>query len=152
MLKNMLVWIVIAVVIMSVFNNFVPQKEGSTNLSYSEFINQVKDNQIESVMIEADGKTISGTYKNGTKFLTYGLNDPKLVDDLLANNIEILTEPPAKPSLFLQILIQWFPMLLLIGVWLFFMRQMQGGGGGKGAMSFGKSKAKMMTEDQKIAV
>ena len=148
MLKNMLVWIVIAVVIMSVFNNFVPQKEGTTNLSYSEFINQVKDNQIESVMIEADGKTISGTYKNGTKFLTYGLNDPKLVDDLLANNIEILTEPPAKPSLFLQILIQWFPMLLLIGVWLFFMRQMQGGGGGKGAMSFGKSKAKMMTEDQ----
>ena len=148
MLKNMLVWIVIAVVIMSVFNNFVPQKESSTNLSYSEFINQVKDNQIESVLIEADGKTISGTYKNGTTFLTYGLNDPKLVDDLLANNIEILTEPPAKPSLFLQILIQWFPMLLLIGVWLFFMRQMQGGSGGKGAMSFGKSKAKMMTEDQ----
>ena len=148
MLKNMLVWIVIAVVIMSVFNNFIPQKEGSTNLSYSEFINQVKDNQIESVMIEADGKTISGTYKNGTKFLTYGLNDPKLVDDLLSNNIEIITEPPAKPSLFLQILIQWFPMLLLIGVWLFFMRQMQGGSGGKGAMSFGKSKAKMMTEDQ----
>ena len=148
MLKNMLVWIVIAVVIMSVFNNFLPQKENSTNLSYSEFINQVKDNQIESVLIEADGKTISGTYKNGTTFLTYGLNDPKLVDDLLSNNIEILTEPPAKPSLFLQILIQWFPMLLLIGVWLFFMRQMQGGSGGKGAMSFGKSKAKMMTEDQ----
>jgi len=148
MLKNMLVWIVIAVVIMSVFNNFIPQKEASTNLSYSEFINQVKDNQIESVNIEADGKTISGTYKNGTKFLTYGLNDPKLVDDLLTNNVEILTEPPAKPSLFLQILIQWFPMLLLIGVWLFFMRQMQGGSGGKGAMSFGKSKAKMMTEDQ----
>jgi len=148
MLKNMLVWIVIAVVIMSVFNNFAPQKESSTNLSYSEFINQVKDNQIERVLIEADGKTISGTYKNGTSFLTYGLNDPKLVDDLLSNNIEILTEPPAKPSLFLQILIQWFPMLLLIGVWLFFMRQMQGGSGGKGAMSFGKSKAKMMTEEQ----
>ncbi|MDG2172072.1 MAG: ATP-dependent zinc metalloprotease FtsH [Gammaproteobacteria bacterium] len=148
MLKNMLVWIVIAVVIMSVFNNFAPQKESSTNLSYSEFINQVKDNQIESVLIEADGKTISGTYKNGTSFLTYGLNDPKLVDDLLSNNIEILTEPPAKPSLFLQILIQWFHMLLLIGVWLFFMRQMQGGSGGKGAMSFGKSKAKMMTEEQ----
>ncbi len=148
MLKNMLVWIVIAVVIMSVFNNFVPQKESSTNLSYSEFINQVKNDQIESVLIDADGKTISGTYKNGTTFFTYGLNDPKLVDDLLVNNIEILTQPPAKPSLFLQILIQWFPMLLLIGVWLFFMRQMQGGSGGKGAMSFGKSKAKMMTEDQ----
>jgi len=148
MLKNMLVWIVIAVVIMSLFNNFVPQKENSLNLSYSEFISQVKEDQIESVLIEADGKTISGTYKNGTKFLTYGLNDPKLVDDLLSNNVEILTEPPAKPSLFLQILIQWFPMLLLIGVWLFFMRQMQGGSGGKGAMSFGKSKAKMMTEDQ----
>jgi len=149
MLKNMLVWIVIAVVIMSVFNNFIPQKESSTNLSYSEFINQVKSSQIRSVVIEADGKTISGTYNNGTTFVTYGLNDPKLVDDLLSNNIEILTEPPAKPSLFLQILIQWFPMLLLIGVWLFFMRQMQGGGGGKGgAMSFGKSKAKMMNEDE----
>ena len=148
MLKNMLVWIVIAVVIMSLFNNFIPQKENSLNLSYSEFISQVKEDQIESVLIEADGKTISGTYKNGTTFLTYGLNDPKLVDDLLSNNVEILTEPPAKPSLFLQILIQWFPMLLLIGVWLFFMRQMQGGSGGKGAMSFGKSKAKMMTEDQ----
>ncbi|MDB2461456.1 ATP-dependent zinc metalloprotease FtsH [Gammaproteobacteria bacterium] len=149
MLKNMLVWIVIAVVIMSVFNNFIPQKESSTNLSYSEFISQVKSSQIRSVVIEADGKTISGTYNNGTTFLTYGLNDPKLVDDLLANNIEILTQPPAKPSLFLQILIQWFPMLLLIGVWLFFMRQMQGGGGGKGgAMSFGKSKAKMMNEDE----
>ena len=148
MLKNMLVWIVIAVVIMSVFNNFIPQKEASSNLSYSEFITQVRDSQIESVLIEADGKTISGNYKNGTNFVTYGLNDPKLVDDLLANNVEIITEPPAKPSLFLQILIQWFPMLLLIGVWLFFMRQMQGGGsGGKGAMSFGKSKAKMMTED-----
>ena len=148
MLKNMLVWIVIAVVIMSVFNNFIPQKEASSNLSYSEFITQVRDSQIESVLIEADGKTISGNYKNGTNFVTYGLNDPKLVDDLLANNVEILTEPPAQPSLFLQILIQWFPMLLLIGVWLFFMRQMQGGGsGGKGAMSFGKSKAKMMTED-----
>ena len=148
MLKNMLVWVVIAVVIMSVFNNFAPQKESATNLSYSEFINQIKDEQIQSVLIEADGKTISGTYKNGTRFLTYGLNDPKLVDDLLTNKIEILTEPPAKPSLFLQILIQWFPMLLLIGVWLFFMRQMQGGAGGKGAMSFGKSKAKMMSEDQ----
>jgi cell division protease FtsH len=149
MLKNMLVWIVIAVVIMSVFNNFIPQKEASSNLSYSEFITQVRDSQIESVLIEADGKTISGNYKNGTNFVTYGLNDPKLVDDLLANNVEILTEPPVQPSLFLQILIQWFPMLLLIGVWLFFMRQMQGGGsGGKGAMSFGKSKAKMMTEDQ----
>ena len=148
MLKNMLVWVVIAVVIMSVFNNFAPQKESATNLSYSEFINQIKDEQIQSVLIEADGKTISGTYKKGTRFLTYGLNDPKLVDDLLTNNIEILTEPPAKPSLFLQILIQWFPMLLLIGVWLFFMRQMQGGAGGKGAMSFGKSKAKMMSEDQ----
>ena len=148
MLKNMLVWVVIAVVIMSVFNNFAPQKESATNLSYSEFINQIKDEQIQSVLIEADGKTISGTYKNGTRFLTYGLNDPKLVDDLLTNNIEILTEPPAKPSLFLQILIQWFPMLLLIGVWLFFMRQMQGGAGGKGAMSSGKSKAKMMSEDQ----
>ncbi len=147
-LKNILIWVVISVVIMSIFNNFMPKTADTTNLSYSEFINQVKGNQIDSVLIEADGKTITGKYKNGLDFKTYGLNDPKLVDDLLSNNIQILAEPPEKPSLFLQILIQWFPMLLLIGVWLFFMRQMQGGSGGKGAMSFGKSKAKMMTEDQ----
>ena len=148
MLKNILVWIVIAVVIMSVFNNFMPQRSASENISYSQFINQVKNSMVESVSIEADGKTISGKYKSGSSFVTYGLNDPKLVDDLLSNNVEILTEAPAKPSLLLQILIQWFPMLLLIGVWLFFMRQMQGGSGGRGAMSFGKSKARMTTEEQ----
>ena len=97
MLKNMLVWIVIAVVIMSVFNNFVPQKEGATELSYSEFINQVKDNQIESVFIEADNRTITGTYKNGTSFKTYGLsNDPKLADDLLANGVKIAAATSCK--------------------------------------------------------
>ncbi|GIR92989.1 MAG: ATP-dependent zinc metalloprotease FtsH [Thiotrichaceae bacterium] len=148
MLKNILVWIVIAVVIMSVFNNFMPQRSASENISYSQFINQVKNSMVESVSIEADGKTIAGKYKSGSSFVTYGLNDPKLVDDLLSNNVEILTEAPAKPSLLLQILIQWFPMLLLIGVWLFFMRQMQGGSGGRGAMSFGKSKARMTTEEQ----
>ena len=148
MLKNILVWIVIAVVIMSVFNNFMPQRSASENISYSQFINQVKNSMVESVSIEADGKTISGKYKSGSSFVTYGLNDPKLVDDLLSNNVEILTEAPAQPSLLLQILIQWFPMLLLIGVWLFFMRQMQGGSGGRGAMSFGKSKARMTTEEQ----
>ena len=148
MLKNILVWIVIAVVIMSVFNNFMPQRSASENISYSQFINQVKNSMVESVSIEADGKTISGKYKSGSSFVTYGLNDPKLVDDLLSNNVEILTEAPAKPSLLLQILIQWFPMLLLIGVWLFFMRQMQGGSGGRGAMSFGKCKARMTTEEQ----
>ena len=147
-LKNLIIWIVIAVVVMSLFNNFMPQKQISEDISYSEFIKQVKNGEVDNVAIDSDGKSIVGRYKNGSEFKTYGLNDPKLVDDLLANNVEIKTSPPVKPSLFLQILIQWFPMLLLIGVWLFFMRQMQGGSGGKGAMSFGKSKARMINEDQ----
>ena len=147
-LKNLIIWIVIAVVVMSVFNNFMPQKQISEDISYSEFIKQVKNGEVDRVEIDSDGKSITGKYKNGSEFKTYGLNDPKLIDDLLANNVETKTSPPVKPSIFLQILIQWFPMLLLIGVWLFFMRQMQGGSGGKGAMSFGKSKARMINEDQ----
>jgi len=148
LIKNLILWAVIAAVLMSVFNNFSPQRQVSKSLSYSEFIQSVKKGEVASVNIASDNRTINGVYKEGGNFKTFGLNDQKMVDDLLANNVEIITEPKEEQSFFKEILIHWFPMLLLIGVWIFFMRQMQGGGGGRGAMSFGKSKARLMGEDE----
>ena len=146
LVKNLILWVVIAVVLMSVFNNFTPQGKVSSTLAYSDFISEVKGGRIESVVIM--GNEIEGTTFSGNKFKTFTPpNDPKMVDDLLANNVEIRAAEPQQRSLLMEILISWFPMLLLIGVWIFFMRQMQGGGG-RGAMSFGKSKAKLMGEDQ----
>jgi cell division protease FtsH len=146
LVKNLILWVVIAVVLMSVFNNFTPQGTASSTLAYSDFISEVKGGRIQSVVIM--GNEIEGTTFSGNKFKTFTPpNDPKMVDDLLANNVEIRAAEPQQRSLLMEILISWFPMLLLIGVWIFFMRQMQGGGG-RGAMSFGKSKAKLMGEDQ----
>ncbi|MGI8740632.1 MAG: ATP-dependent zinc metalloprotease FtsH [Gammaproteobacteria bacterium] len=147
MVKNLILWAVIAVVLMSVFNNFSPRNTGPTALSYSEFIGEVKSGNVERV--EIDDRTVSGQTVSGENFTTYTPpDDPQLINDLLANGVEIEASPPDQRSLLVDILISWFPMLLLIGVWIFFMRQMQGGGGGRGAMSFGKSKARLMGEDQ----
>ncbi|PKM11625.1 MAG: ATP-dependent zinc metalloprotease FtsH [Gammaproteobacteria bacterium HGW-Gammaproteobacteria-3] len=148
MLKNIILWVVIAVVLMSVFNNFSPQGgRADTSLSYTQFIQSVKMGQVQSVMI--DDKVIKGKMQDGNAFRTYSPNDPHLVDDLLANNVEIKALPPEQPSFLMQMLVSFGPILLLIAVWVFFMRQMQGGGaGGRGAMSFGKSKARMLEEDQ----
>lgn len=116
-------------------------------MSYSQFIDSVKLGQVQQV--EIDENKIKGKMQNGEVFSTYAPNDPHLVDDLLANGVEIKARPPEEQSLLMQIFISWFPMLLLIGIWIFFMRQMQGGGaGGRGAMTFGKSKARMLEEDQ----
>ena len=148
MLKNVLLWIVIAVVLMSMFNNFGPRKGAESGMSYSQFLSSVKDGQIKQIQI--DGPVIRGVSGSGEKFTTYSPpNDPHMIDDLLENHVEIKVQPPETPSLLSQVLISWFPMILLVGVWVFFMRQMQGGGaGGRGAMSFGKSKARMIEEDQ----
>ncbi|MCA1789617.1 MAG: ATP-dependent zinc metalloprotease FtsH, partial [Thioalkalivibrio sp.] len=137
-----------AVVLMSVFNNFSPEpQQEARGMTYSSFINDVKAGRVKSVTIE--GTTIRGTTIEGRSFRTESPNDPGLIGDLLANNVEIRAQEAQRRSLLMDILISWFPMLLLIGVWIYFMRQMQGGGaGGRGAMSFGKSKAKMMSEDQ----
>ncbi|MCX8049118.1 MAG: ATP-dependent zinc metalloprotease FtsH [Methylohalobius sp.] len=146
-LKNILLWLVVGAVLMSVFNNFGGRRVGGATLSYTQFINAVREGQVKEVVI--DGNAIRGVTGGGQKFMTYNPNDVHLVDDLLANNVEIKAEPPEGQSLLMQIFISWFPMLLLIGVWIFFMRQMQGGGaGGRGAMSFGKSKARLMEEDK----
>ncbi|WP_018141827.1 ATP-dependent zinc metalloprotease FtsH [Thioalkalivibrio sp. ALJ7] len=147
--KNLIIWAVIAVVLMSVFNNFGPQQQTQDvrSITYSEFIRDVQGGRVDNVTIKGD--KIEGTSLEGQKFTTVNPNDPGLIGDLLQNNVEVNAHEEAERSLLMSILISWFPILLLIAVWIYFMRQMQGGGaGGKGAMSFGKSKAKLMSEDQ----
>ncbi len=146
--KNLMLWVVIAVVLISVFNSFSAQKTGSPrHLQYSQFISDVHKGEVSSVLVE--GRTIKGMMANGENFTTYSPGDNGLIGDLLNNGVAIDAKPPEQQGVLMQIFISWFPMLLLIGVWIFFMRQMQGGGaGGRGAMSFGKSKARMLGEDQ----
>jgi len=146
--KNILLWVVIAVVLMSVFNSFGTRTAPTAQLGYSQFIDYVHEGQVEQVTI--DGRTIVGRTVNGEKFTSYSpeTNNSALIGDLLDNKVQIEGRPPEQQSMLMQIFISWFPMLLLIGVWIFFMRQMQGGAGGRGAMSFGKSRAKLMSEDQ----
>ncbi len=146
MAKNLILWVVIAIVLMAVFNNFGPPQQRANTIGYSDFIQQVKSGQVTQVTIQ--DKTIRGTKVGGEQFSTYAPDDPKMVDDLLANNVQVVAKPREEQGLLTQIFISWFPMLLLIGVWIFFMRQMQGGAGGRGAMSFGKSRARMLGEDQ----
>ncbi len=145
--KNLVLWVVIAIVLMSVFNNFGPKGTNTQTVDYSDFINEVQQGRVQKVEIE--DHIVEGLRIDGTSFLTHTPpDDPKMLDDLLSNNVVVKVKSPGQQSLLMQIFISWFPMLLLIGVWIFFMRQMQGGGGGRGAMSFGKSKARLMGEDQ----
>ena len=145
--KNLILWIVIAIVLVSVFNNFGPRPTSAKQIEYSQFLSDVKQGNVQKVVIE--GKTIHGITHSGDRFSTYSPgDDPGMINDLLQNNVIIDAKPPEQQSILMQIFISWFPMLLLIAVWVFFMRQMQGGGGGRGAMSFGKSRARMLGEDQ----
>ena len=150
MVKNVILWVVIAVVLMSVFNGFgsrTTPNDGS--ISYSQFLDSVKAGQVQQVII--DEQTVKGRLQSGEKFRTYAPKDPGLVGDLIANGVEIKAQPPEEPSMLMTLLMSFGPILLLIGVWIFFMRQMQGGGGvgGRGgAMGFGKSKARMLEQDQ----
>ena len=148
MLKNILIWTVVATVMLSIFNHFSGQKMGgSSQLAYSDFIDRVRDGSVSQVSIE--GGTIHGVYTDGKAFTTYNPGDAGLMGDLLNNNVKVVARPPEKQSVLMQIFISWFPMLLLIAIWIFFMRSMSGGMGGKGGpMSFGKSKARMLSDDQ----
>ena len=148
MAKNLILWVVIALVLMSVFNNFGPRRTGSEQIDYSRFIADVKQGRVQEVVIE--GRNIQGVLQTGERFSTYTpeTDNKALVGDLLENGVVIDARPPEQQSLLMQIFISWFPMLLLIGVWIFFMRQMQGGAGGRGALSFGKSRARLLGEDQ----
>ncbi|KYP97656.1 ATP-dependent metalloprotease [Sodalis-like endosymbiont of Proechinophthirus fluctus] len=145
MAKNLILWLVIAVVLMSVFQSFRPSESNGRKVDYSTFMSELNQDQVREACI--NGREITVTKKDSNRYTTYiPVNDPKLLDILLTKNVKVVGEPPEEPSLLASIFISWFPMLLLIGVWIFFMRQMQGGG--KGALSFGKSKARMLTEDQ----
>ncbi|MBD1390692.1 ATP-dependent zinc metalloprotease FtsH [Neiella sp. HB171785] len=146
MVKNLILWLVIAVVLMSVFQSFSPSESTSGQLDYTAFVQDVRRGDIREVTI--DGQTITGSKRNGEAFETVmPFYDDDLLNDLIKQDVRAFGKKPEEPSFISQIFISWFPMLLLIGVWIFFMRQMQGGGG-KGAMSFGKSKARLMSEDQ----
>ena len=133
MLKNILLWVVIATVLMSVFNNFGARKAPEHSIEYSRFVSNVKQGLVQQVEIE--GRTIRGITIGGEKFTSYSPGDPGLVGDLLANDVVIQANPPEQQSLLMQIFISWFPMLLFLGIWIFILRQQMGGGKG-GAFSF----------------
>ena len=144
--KNLALWIIIGLLLVALFNLFQSSATRSpqNSLAYSEFINDVNRGQVREVTIQ--GNTINGKFSDGRSFSTYAPNDPNLVGAPASTSGVLIHAAPAEesvPSLF-GILISWFPMLLLIGVWIFFMRQMQGGGGR--AMGFGKSRARLLTE------
>jgi cell division protease FtsH len=143
LVKNVAIWLVIALVLMTVFNQFSARQAAQKAMEYSQFIEEVKQGRIAKVTIE--GRVLKGVKTTGERFTTYSPSDPWLVSDLLKNGVIIEAKPEEEPSLLMNIFVSWFPMLLLIGVWIFFMRQMQGGGRG-GAFSFGKSRARMLDE------
>ncbi|OBT17251.1 ATP-dependent metalloprotease [Vibrio sp. UCD-FRSSP16_10] len=147
MAKNLILWLVIAVVLMSVFQSFGPGDSNGKSVDYTTFVQEVGQGQIREAKI--NDKEIVFYRSDNSRNVTYmPVYDTKLLDDLINKNVKVSGTPPEEQSLLGTIFISWFPMILLIGVWIFFMRQMQGGGGGKGAMSFGKSKARMMSEEQ----
>ena len=146
--KNLIMWVIIILLSVGLFNMFQdPEriKSGNNSLAFSNFLNEVDAGRVVEVKIQ--GNNISGVLADGNTFTTYSPNYPELIDKLSSNGVNIIASPQEDkmPSL-LGILLSWFPMLLLIGVWIFFMRQMQGGKGG--AMGFGRSKAKLLNEAQ----
>ncbi len=149
-MKNLLVWMIMAAVTLTLFNQF--QGEESTRvgnphrIDYTQFIQEVKADRVSRV--DLDGRTIHGFYTSGEHFMTFNPGDPGLVGDLLNHNVVITAPPPEKQGLLMQMFISWFPMLLLIAVWIFFMRSAGGLGGKNSPFSFGKSKARMQSEDQ----
>ena len=145
--KNIAVWIIIVIFLITIFNLFQNKNDDprNLNLAYSEFLSLVETNNVEDVSIQ--GRNISGHLQSGEYFSTYSPDDPALIEKLSAKGVKISAAPIESPvSPILGILLNWMPMLLFIGVWIFFMRQMQGGKGG--AMGFGKSKARLLTEKQ----
>lgn len=148
MAKNLVLWLIIAAVLVTVMNNFSSPSE-SNKLNYSEFIQQVQDGSVKRVTV--DGFIISGIRGDGSSFETVrpAIQDNGLIKDLIDNNVEIVGKQPEQQSIWTQLLVASFPILVIIAVFMFFMRQMQGGAGGKGGpMSFGKSKARLLSEDQ----
>ena len=143
--KNLILWLVIGMVIVAVIQNFA-QRDGVQNrpIEYSAFLDQVEQKHIRKVAIQ--GREITAITTNNERLYTYSPEDPKLIDVLYANGVAIEAKKEEQQGILAQIFVHWFPLLLFIGVWIYLMRQMQGGGG-RGALSFGKSRARMLTEE-----
>ena len=149
--KQLLTWAIIAIVLVSIFNHYANVGTVQNSIPYSEFLEDVRNGDVVEVQIQStpSGWGINGTMGDGQAFETFGPPDDQLVNDLVENGVKFTAEEPEERSVLVELLIGIAPILLLIGVWVYFMRQMQGGGsGGRGAMSFGKSRAKLQGEDQ----
>ena len=142
--KNLALWLVLGLMFLLLFNVFTRQHSKDPEVVFSDFWAAVEKGEIQEVTIQ--GQSIQGKYQNGERFKTFAPNDPDLVKTLRARKIRIAAKPEDESPWYVVLLVNWFPMLLLIGVWIFFMRQMQVGGGK--AMSFGKSRARLLTENQ----
>ncbi|MDR3386452.1 MAG: ATP-dependent zinc metalloprotease FtsH [Rudaea sp.] len=150
MAKNLLLWVVIAVVLIAVFQSFNPRSTSPSNVSYSDFMQQVENNAIAQVTISATmPSTIAGKRKDGTPLQTVApLDDSQMIPTLRSHGVQVNQEPADNSSALWRILLDWVPFLIFIGLLIYFMRQMQAGGGGRGAMSFGRSRARLQGEDQ----
>jgi cell division protease FtsH len=144
LLKNIAIWVAIALLLMTVFNQFNGTGRNSGQVVYSQFMQEVRDGRVAKVQI--DGRSLHVTTNEGKNYESFSPSDPWLVSDLLKNNVIVEAKPEERESMLMSIFVSWFPMILLIGVWIFFMRQMQGGGKGGGPFSFGKSKARQLDE------
>jgi cell division protease FtsH len=146
--KNIVLWIVIAVVLLTVFNSFGTAPRQVQDIPYSTFLQRVDDGSVSEVVFEGD--KIVGAFSSGERFTTYSpeTDNRALIGELKNAGVNFRSSPPQRQSFLMQLFISSFPILLLIAVWVYFMRQMQGGGGGRGAMSFGKSRARLLGEDQ----
>ncbi|HQK79799.1 MAG TPA: ATP-dependent metallopeptidase FtsH/Yme1/Tma family protein, partial [Syntrophales bacterium] len=140
--KNIALWLVISLVFVLLYHLFTQPKGQQESVVYSDFVAYVERGQVREVTIQGDN--ITGKLTDGKNFKTFMPKDATIVDKLKAANVRIAAKPAEDSPWYMTILISWFPMLLLIGVWIFFMRQMQGGGGK--AMAFGKSRARLMTD------
>ncbi|MEO8739614.1 MAG: ATP-dependent metallopeptidase FtsH/Yme1/Tma family protein, partial [Casimicrobiaceae bacterium] len=143
LVKNIGIWLVIGLVVLTVVKQFDARQTTREAVSYSDFMDQAKQGRVESASIE--GRTIKWVGTDKKQNMTYSPGDLWMVGDLIKDGVKVQAKPEEEQSFLAQVFISWFPMLLLIGVWIFFMRQMQGGGRG-GAFSFGKSKARMLDE------
>jgi cell division protease FtsH len=148
-LKNLMLWLIIALVLMVVFSNFGPRYVQPTKLAYSQFVEKIHNKEIKQITVDA--QIIDGVTNTGESFSTDipAKPDLALLDEwIIKYDVIVRAKPPEQQSMLLHIFISWFPVILFIGVWIFFMRQLQGGGGGRGAMSFGRSRARLIGEDQ----
>ncbi|HEY4529313.1 MAG TPA: ATP-dependent zinc metalloprotease FtsH [Luteimonas sp.] len=146
--KNLMLWVVVAVVLMAVFNSFSPKAPGSQEVMYSQFMTEVRTDRIKAVDIASDERSVQFQRKDGTTGITTApRRDDRMVDDLMNHNVEIKQAPPESGVTLWSLLLNFLPVLLIIGFWFFMMRQMQQGGS-KGAMSFGRSRAKLLGDDQ----